>query len=209
MTGAALAYLPIQASPRPAQPRPQPRHTRLNPFSRYPSVQPKPRQGVKNWTAQNATGPTLKTHANPPGIALVAAEAAVGCSVAAETAVPGQLARGTADEAAWLAETGLAKNTRVWRPTTTEIDSATFRAIVGDAKYTAGGKPVGTIFDVTKGGFMEYKSGSSMLDSSYQLRLQTYRSVTTETPFSIVTTRPVNPRFQQSLDFWGVNVVPK
>jgi hypothetical protein len=63
-------------------------------------------------------------------------------------------------------------------------------------------------FDVTKGGYLEYKSGASMLDSSYQLRLQTYRSVTTETPFSIVTTRPVNPRFQQSLDFWGVNVVP-
>ncbi|MCA3078637.1 MAG: hypothetical protein ING71_07615 [Rhodocyclaceae bacterium] len=89
-----------------------------------------------------------------------------------------------------------------------DIDSATFKAIVGDAKFTPGSKPVGTIFDVTKGGFTEYKSGASMLDSSYQLRLQTYRSVTTETPFSIVTSRPVNPRFQQSLDFWGVNVVP-
>lgn len=127
---------------------------------------------------------------------------------AAKGAVPEQLARGEADEAVWLAENGLTKNNKVWRPRPEEIDSATFRAIVGEAKYTAGGKPVGTIFDVTKDGFTENKSGSSVLDSSYQLRLQTYRSVTTKTPFSIVTTRPINSRFQQSLDFWGVNVVP-
>lgn len=91
--------------------------------------------------------------------------------------MPEQLARGAADEATWLAKNGLTKNNKVWRPAAAEIDSAPFRAIVGDAKYTAGGKPVGTIFDVTKGGFTEYKSGSSVLDSSYQLRLQTYRSV--------------------------------
>lgn len=128
--------------------------------------------------------------------------------VAAESGVPGQFARGAADEAAWLAENGLTKNNQVWRPAAADIESATFKAIVGEAKYTPGGKPIGTIFDVTKNGFTEYKSGASMLDPSYQLRLQTYRSVTTETPFSIVTTRPVNPRFQQSLDFWGINVVP-
>ncbi|WP_430444412.1 hypothetical protein [Sphingorhabdus contaminans] len=130
-----------------------------------------------------------------------------GYVTAAESTVPSQLARGAADEVTWLAENGLTKNNQVWRPLPADIDSVTFKAIVGDAKFTPGGKPVGTIFDVTEGGFTEYKSGKSMLESSYQLRLQTYRSVTTETPFSIVTSRPVNPRFQQSLDFWGVNVV--
>ena len=121
----------------------------------------------------------------------------------------GHLAAGVADEAAWLAEIGAPKNTALWRPSAADIDSAAFNVIVGPTKYTAGGKPVGTIFDVTKGGFKEFKSGSSMLDSSYQLRLQTYRSLKTDTPFSIVTTRPVNPTFQQWLDRWGVTVAPK
>jgi hypothetical protein len=94
MSAAALKYLPIQALPRPADARPQPRRKHHNPtstrlstcFSRYPSVQTKPRQGVKNWTPQNAPGLSPKTHANPPGITLVAEQAVVGCSVAAERA---------------------------------------------------------------------------------------------------------------------------
>jgi hypothetical protein len=84
MTRAALAYLPRPASPRPADARPAPRRAYHNPFSRYPSVQPKPRLGVKNSAPQNAPGLTLKTHANPPGITPVAEDVVVGCSVAAE-----------------------------------------------------------------------------------------------------------------------------
>jgi hypothetical protein len=87
MTRAALAYLSISASQRPADARSQPRRRHLNPFSRYPAVRPKPRLGVKNWTPQNAPGLTPKTHANPPGITPVAEDAVVGCSVAAERGV--------------------------------------------------------------------------------------------------------------------------
>lgn len=86
------------------------------------------------------------------------------------------------------------------------MESALFAVIVGPAKFTRGGKPVGTIFDVSGPGFTERKSGSSVLDSSYQLRLQTYRAVSTHAPFTISTTRPVNPSFQQWLDSWGVAV---
>jgi hypothetical protein len=85
MTGAALKYLPIPASPRPTQSRPRTRHARYDPFSRQPRLHPKPRQGVKNRTARYAPGLTLKTHANAPGITPVATEAAVGCSVAAKS----------------------------------------------------------------------------------------------------------------------------
>jgi len=84
MIGAALAYLPIPASPRPAQPRQQPRRINASPFSRQPRVHPKPRQGVKNFAPRYAPGRVFKTHANPPGIIPVAAEPAVWCSVAAE-----------------------------------------------------------------------------------------------------------------------------
>lgn len=54
-------------------------------------------------------------------------------------------------------ENGLTKSNQVWRPLAADIDSVTFKEIVGDAKFTPDGKPVGTIFDVTKGGFTEYK----------------------------------------------------
>jgi hypothetical protein len=87
MTRAALAYLPLPASQRPVESRPQPRRKHLSPFSRYPRVQPKPRQGVKNLWPQDAPGLTPKTHVNPPGITPVAEEAVVGCSVAAERGV--------------------------------------------------------------------------------------------------------------------------
>ena len=84
MTGAALAYLPIPASSRPAPWRVSPRRAYHNPFSRQPSLQPKPRQGVKSLPPQIA--PTLppKTHANAPGLVQVAAQAAMGFTVAAE-----------------------------------------------------------------------------------------------------------------------------
>jgi hypothetical protein len=86
MPRAALAYLPSPASPRPARSCPQPRRKHHNPFSRYPSVQPKPRLGVKNYAPQNAPGLEPETRANPPEITPVAENAVVGCSVAAESA---------------------------------------------------------------------------------------------------------------------------
>ncbi len=48
-------------------------------------MQPKPRQGVKNYAPQYAPSPASKTHANPPGITPVADKPMVGFSVAAET----------------------------------------------------------------------------------------------------------------------------
>ena len=96
MPRTALATLSLLASPRPAQSRPRIRRKHLSPFSRQPRLQPKPRLGVKNFAPQNAPGPSLKTHANPPGITPVAEEAVVGCSVAAERATP--LMRGIAFE---------------------------------------------------------------------------------------------------------------
>jgi hypothetical protein len=52
-------------------------------------------------------------------------------------------------------------------PTATQIDSAAFRLIVGDAKYTPKGAPVGTIYDASLGvGLGEIKIGSSVLNSS-------------------------------------------
>jgi len=87
------------------------------------------------------------------------------------------------------------------------MDSAAFKVIVGEPKFTASGLPKGTIFDGTLGGNLEIKGGSSVLDSTYQLRLQTYRSLKTNTWLTIETTRPINPAFQSWLDRWGVSVV--
>jgi hypothetical protein len=94
----------------------------------------------------------------------------------------------------------------VFRPTPVEIESATFKVIVGNAKYTPSGLLQGTIFDVTQGGLREIKGGTSILDSSYQLRFQTYHALKNNLPYTIETTRPVNPVFQEWLNRWGVKV---
>lgn len=109
-------------------------------------------------------------------------------------------------EARQLAELGLPKNTTVWRPTVEQTQSAAFKVIVGEAKYTKGGVLKGTILDATDAGFVELKGGSSVLESSYQLRLQTYRSLIEGQPYTIRTTRPINPTFQDWLQRWGVKV---
>ena len=97
----------------------------------------------------------------------------------------------------------------VFTPTAEQIESAAFKLIVGDAKYTASGAPISTIFDgATGAGLAEIKSGSSMLNSSYQLRLQTYGSLISEQPFTIYTSRPVNAKFGDWLTRWGVSVKP-
>jgi len=107
-------------------------------------------------------------------------------------------------EAEQLKSLGVHKNTNVWRPSQVDIDSATFKTIVGPAKHTKGGQNVGTIIDSTQGQYLEIKGGSSTLESSYQLRLQVYRSLKENIPFTIRTTRPINPVFRDWLTRWGV-----
>jgi hypothetical protein len=60
-------------------------------------------------------------------------------------------------------------------------------------------------FDATDAGFLEIKTGKSVLNSSYQMRLQNYRSLMENTPYTIQTSRPIN-QFKAWLDFWGVTV---
>ena len=94
-------------------------------------------------------------------------------------------------------------------PTHAQVNSATFKLIVGNAKYTAKGVPVGTIYDVSVGaGIGEIKNGSSVLNSSYQLRLQTFGALVNESRFTLYTGRPINPRFDAWLARWGVAVQP-
>lgn len=117
------------------------------------------------------------------------------------------LREGQLHESEQLAKLEIPKNTSIFRPTEEEVGTATFKAIVGDSKYTKGGQLKATIFDGIEGGYWEIKGGTSELASSYQLRLQTYKSVVDRVPYTIQTTRPVNQSFQAYLDFWGVNVV--
>jgi hypothetical protein len=131
-----------------------------------------------------------------------------------ESKVPAALKAGQAWEAEQIAQSGgtLVKNTSVFRPTAEAVETATFKAIVGEAEYTKGGKLVGTAVDATTangGSLVEFKNGTSELVSTYQLRLQTYQAVTEGKSLTIVTTRPVNPEFQKWLEFWGVNIVKK
>ena len=93
-------------------------------------------------------------------------------SLAPVSRVPGQLGAGAAHETSRLAELGVSKNTTIWRPTMADVDSAAFKVVVGDAKYTSTGQLRGTTLDATERGLLEIKGGKSVLDSSYQLRLQ-------------------------------------
>jgi len=94
-------------------------------------------------------------------------------------------------------------------PTPDQVNSAAFKVIVGAPKYTSSGDLVGTIYDgLNTNGLAEVKTGSSVLDSSYQLRLQTYGSLINDTPLTIYTNRPVNSTFQQYLKNWDVGVQP-
>jgi len=122
--------------------------------------------------------------------------------------VPPQLLSGQAAEAGQLA--ALNSTGKVtFTPTPDQVNSAAFNLIVGQPKYTPSGDLVGTIYDgSTMSGLAELKNGSSPLDSSYQLRLQTYGSLINNTPLTIYTSRPVNPTFGQWLSNWGVSVQP-
>jgi filamentous hemagglutinin len=131
-----------------------------------------------------------------------------GYGLAAEQAFRSWLRLGKQVEAAELKALGLDPETVTWRPEPWRIETATFKAIVGPAEYTPSGRLRGTILDATDGGFLEIKYGRSVLSSTYQMRLQTYRSLIEDTPYAIRTSRPLNPRFKAYLDFWGVSVEP-
>ena len=69
--------------------------------------------------------------------------------------------------------------------TRAQIESTAFKVIVGDLS-TQPEAPVGTVYDATVGnGLGEIKIGTSVLDSSSQLRLQTYGAIVNNTPFAI------------------------
>ena len=121
---------------------------------------------------------------------------------------PSQLVAGQAAEAEQLA--ALNSSGKVpFPPTPDQVNSAAFQVIVGKPKYTAAGDLVGTIYDgLTSDGLAELKNGSSVLDSSYQLRLQTYGALVNNTPLTIYTNRAINPTFQDYLTRWGVSVAP-
>lgn len=127
---------------------------------------------------------------------------------AAEGGVPSALRAGQLAEGPALDAIGSGGKV-VFTPTAEQINSAAFKVIVGDARYTASGAPVSTIFDgSTAAGLAEIKSGSSMLNSTYQLRLQTYGALVNNQPLTIFTSRPINPTFGDWLTRWGVSVKP-
>ncbi len=141
----------------------------------------------------------------------VVKKAAAPAAEEAANKVPSALSKGVDAEKKELAKLGLTKNAAVIRPTKTEVESAAFKVIVGEPKKTSGGLYKGTIYDaVTKGSLIEIKSGSSVLTSSYQLRLQVFFSLTRYQKqgmqFLLKTSRPIEKSFSDWLTRWGVTV---
>jgi hypothetical protein len=122
--------------------------------------------------------------------------------------IPEPLVSGQAAEARVLDALHFPKNTAVWRPSPDQVRSAVFRDIVGAPRYTATGLARGTVIDSTVDGLAEIKSGRSELDSTYQLRLQTYRSLIERRPLTIYTNRPIPSLFRDWLDPKGVRLKP-
>lgn len=146
-------------------------------------------------------------------------EAAKGCSVdpenraiplrsAAPSRIPLTLMSGQAAEAQALDALRISKNTDVWRPSPQQVKSPAFSQIVGPPQFTARGLVRGTVVDSSEEGLAEIKSGSSVLNSTYQLRLQTFRSVIEEQPLKIYTNRPIDIQFGHWLSPWGVKIEP-
>jgi hypothetical protein len=122
--------------------------------------------------------------------------------------VPEPLVSGQAAEIRALDALHVSKNTEVWRPSLAQVCSDAFRAVVGAPRYTSRGLARGTVLDSIEAGLAEIKSGTSALDSSYQLRLQTYRSLIEKQPLTIYTNRPIASPFRRWLDPKGVKVKP-
>jgi hypothetical protein len=163
---------------------------------------------MNNQAAFNTVNTSIPAFLAQNALAFVPAEGMMGDAGAVLSSIPGQLTQGVDYEAQRLAALNLSKNTAIFQPTAEQVQSAAFQVIVGPPQYTAGGDLVGTIADSTQGGLTEIKGGSSTLNSSYQLRLQTYNSVVNNIPLTIETTRPVNPTFMNYLQNWGVTVKP-
>ena len=160
---------------------------------------------LNNQAAFNTVNTSIPAFVAQNALALIPGEGIVGDAAPAVNA----MTQGVDYEAQRLAALGLTKNTTVFQPTAEQVDSAAFQVIVGPPQYTASGDLVGTISDsAANGGLLEIKGGSSTLNSSYQLRLQTYNSVVNNIPMTIETTRPVNPTFMNYLQNWGVTVKP-
>jgi hypothetical protein len=132
----------------------------------------------------------------------------IGMGPDAASHIPDALISGQEAEAHALHSLHLEKNTAVWRPTPEQVGSAAFRVIVGDARYTTTGLVRGTVLDSVDAGLAEIKSGASELDSSYQLRLQTYRALVEQKPLTLYTNRPLTPGFGRWLDPHGVAIKP-
>jgi hypothetical protein len=115
---------------------------------------------------------------------------------------------GQAAEALALEALKISKNTAVWRPTPEQIHSLAFKSIVGPPRYTSTGLARGTVLDSVESGFSEIKSGCSTLDTTYQLRLQTYRALVEKQPLTIYTNRPVDVDFGRWLNPRGVQIEP-
>jgi len=122
--------------------------------------------------------------------------------------IPACLASGLEAEALALHALRLEKNTEVWRPSAEQVASAEFRRIVGEPRYTARGLVRGTVLDSVAAEFSEIKSGASPLDSSYQLRLQTYRSVVEKRGLTVYTNRPLSAGLGRRIRPHGVAVKP-
>jgi hypothetical protein len=128
--------------------------------------------------------------------------------LACAPAMPRTLLSGQLAEARALDALQMAKNTDVWRPTSGQIESPAFREIVGRPLFTARGLARGTVIDSVQKGFAEIKSGASVLGSTYQLRLQAYRSVVEDRTFKLFTSRPLDTQFARWLRPLGVKVRP-
>jgi hypothetical protein len=120
--------------------------------------------------------------------------------------VPEMLSSGQKAEEQALAQLQLPKNTKVFRPTADDVNSALFKIIVGEPKTTATGLLKGTIVDATKGGMTEIKSGTSILDATYQLRLQLYQSVRAGVAYTLNSTRPLTTKLSDLFSAWGASV---
>ena len=122
--------------------------------------------------------------------------------------IPGPLVSGLAAEALALEALKISKNTAVWRPTPEQIHSLAFKTIVGvppgipqqdwpaEPSLTASNQDFGN------------QIGVSTLDSTYQLRLQTYRALVEKQPLTIYTNRPVDVDFGRWLNPRGVQIEP-
>jgi hypothetical protein len=159
---------------------------------------------IANINSPNAGKLAIETETSPVGLAVGGQRTII---TPTSPGSPVQFRAGRLYEEERLGERGETKNTDTWRPTQDQVKSAAFGVIVGPPKVTRGGQQIGTIVDVSEGGALEVKGGKSSLYSTYQLRLQVYRSLIEQQSLTIETTRTPNPTLQGWFDRWGVQVL--